>query len=639
MRFKSSDNETGYTVYAVSGVRVVSFAIDSGNADTKGLLGFAVERHDYTEDERYYMRGFKVFREVYPNPSPHLEVTTYDQPIQSFVWDDLTAKPDHKYDYFFHPLKGKPKNLERLPPVKISVLTEPEHSATSEHDVFFNRGVASSQAYEREFNNLSPDDPSLTPDQRQERLDWLGRGLDKAICDFIKQAQAGDALRACLYEFRYLPVAQEFSAAVARGVDVKIIFDAKLNLQDPGKCAPLSQCRTLKAVADFKDILKAKQEAESSLPSKDRDECFPRCANLPTIAQAQIPEDNLIRRQANEAHIQHNKFIVYLKNGQTPTAVWTGSTNISEGGIFGQTNVGHWVRNEAVAAKYFQYWNLLRTDPGVQPGDSGKSGKGKEDNVAFKRQVVDIQGDIPLAPGTGAGEIPQGTTPIFSPRTTVKMLKTYAQLLDNSKAAGCVTLPFGVSKALKDVLADNTTKSPLIFMLLEKKDQKRPRSKGPFVMLTARNNVYEAWGAYMRGKSMYQWARETNTQILKLNGHVMYVHSKFLLHDPLSDDPIVVSGSANFSDGSTTANDENMLLIRGDLRAADIYFTEFMRIFNHYYFRAVHEATAKPNDGDNVTQDDLFLKSTDVWLEKYRPGSLRAKRVAMFVNMKGFVLS
>ena len=72
-----------------------------------------------------------------------------------------------------------------------------------------------------------------------------------------------------------------------------------------------------------------------------------------------------------------------------------------------------------------------------------------------------------------------------------------------------------------------------------------------------------------------------------------YIHSKFLLMDPLGSDPIVVTGSANFSDASTNDNDENMLVIRGNRRVADIYFTEFNRLFNHYYFRAVQERTRR----------------------------------------------
>ena len=54
------------------------------------------------------------------------------------------------------------------------------------------------------------------------------------------------------------------------------------------------------------------------------------------------------------------------------------------------------------------------------------------------------------------------------------------------------------------------------------------------------------------------------------------MHSKFLLIDPLSDDPLVCSGSANFSRNSLINNDENMLLIRGDTRVADIYLTELI---------------------------------------------------------------
>src|SRR4029079_1868538 len=127
------------------------------------------------------------------------------------------------------------------------------------------------------------------------------------------------------------------------------------------------------------------------------------------------------------------------------------------------------------------------------------------------------------------------------------------------------------------------------------------------------NNVYKAWGSYLRDP-VYQWTRETNAGLLGLNHHVSYVHPKFLLVDPLSDDPIVVTGSANFSDPSVNENDENMLIIRGDLRVADIYLTEFNRLFNHYYFRSVTEATANRAPSD---EDTLFLREDASWQAKY----------------------
>jgi phosphatidylserine/phosphatidylglycerophosphate/cardiolipin synthase-like enzyme len=66
-----------------------------------------------------------------------------------------------------------------------------------------------------------------------------------------------------------------------------------------------------------------------------------------------------------------------------------------------------------------------------------------------------------------------------------------------------------------------------------------------------------------------------------------YIHDKFILIDPLGDDPTVVTGTANFSGPSQTDNDENMLVIRGNTRVGDIYFGEFMRIFDHLYSRYI----------------------------------------------------
>ena len=88
--------------------------------------------------------------------------------------------------------------------------------------------------------------------------------------------------------------------------------------------------------------------------------------------------------------------------------------------------------------------------------------------------------------------------------------------------------------------------------------------------------------------------------------------------DPLSRDPIVVTGSANFSDDSTNDNDENMLIIRGEQRVADIYFTEFNRLFNHYYFRSVYEALKKAQKAN--ADVSAFLAEDEGWLDKYKKG-------------------
>jgi phosphatidylserine/phosphatidylglycerophosphate/cardiolipin synthase-like enzyme len=85
----------------------------------------------------------------------------------------------------------------------------------------------------------------------------------------------------------------------------------------------------------------------------------------------------------------------------------------------------------------------------------------------------------------------------------------------------------------------------------------------------------------------------------------LYIHDKFMLVDPLGDDPIVATGSANFSGASQWANDENMLVIRGNTRVADIYFGEFMRIFDHLYSRYIVGKMKKAGSSD---PDAGFLK-------------------------------
>ena len=590
MRFRSEPT-SGYVVHAVSGVNTISFAIDATAADTAGLLGFAVERVDSQAEEQYFMYGFKVFKSVVPAPTKHLVVSTRDHPVQSFVWDDFTAKSHHRYTYRFHPLKGKPKNIDRsAAPISIDVRTEPLYT-NGPHDVFFNRGVASSQAYERRFGNERPD--KLTPPSKQkEALDWLSRDLDNALLKFIANAKAGDALLCCFYEFRYAPVAAALKKAIDRGVDVQLIVDAKVN---------------------------------EHTDSEGFHESFPRVENRKAIQKAGIPAARVHLREAKRNDIQHNKFMVLLKGAaRTPAEVWTGSTNISMGGIHGQTNVGHWVRDGAVAERFAAYWELLEGDPGGKAGDSTAVVRKKNDEF---RKAVEALRVVPEK----LADIPPGTTPIFSPRRGGSVLDLYFQLVDEAERLACITLAFGINKDFKARLTDNTADNAIAFFLLEKKDKPTKATENTFVFIGARQNIYKAWGSFLR-EPLYQWAKETSALGLGLNQHVSFIHSKFLLRDPLGADPVVITGSANFSDASTNDNDENMLAIRGDRRVADIYFTEFNRLFNHYYFRSVVESL-KDRDAAANMDASLFLAEKDQWLEKYKPGSLRAKRVAMFRDM------
>ncbi|MBA1814575.1 hypothetical protein G9H23_27065, partial [Escherichia coli] len=79
----------------------------------------------------------------------------------------------------------------------------------------------------------------------------------------------------------------------------------------------------------------------------------------------------------------------------------------------------------------------------------------------------------------------------------------------------------------------------------------------------------------------------------------------------------------NFSANSLTANDENMLLIRGDTRVADIYVTELDRIFRHFRSRDIINKQA--NAGQR--EEWLLLDTTDGWIgSNFQNGTYKNNR-------------
>lgn len=571
MRYRSR-SVRGIRAHAVCGVNGVSFALTATEFARRGLLGFCVERA--AEGGPFlWLRGFKVFRSLVPDPQPDDEVSTYTHPIQALVWDDFTLRPDTRYTYRFHPMRGTPARPRRNRPITITVRTEPLHGGV--HDVVFNRGVASSQAYQRQFGGRSPDQQP-TAERRQAALDWLSRDLDDVLLGFIRSAGPGDSLRGAFYEFSYRPVLDELQAAAGRGVDVRLVID-------------------------FKDV-----------------DSGPRVPNAAAIAGAAFPTGVIVAREARVSAIAHNKFLV-LARGGLPEQVWTGSTNLTMGGVHGQSNVGHLITDATTATTFTAYWELLAGDPGGRREDSASLKRSR--NATFKADVAALS----PAPADRAG-VASGITPVFSPRPDLAALQLYAGLIGgDASSLVCATFAFGIAQEIAEAAAAGTPDGPLRFFLLE------TRGKAT-VRLDASRNVYQAWGSEL-SHPLGRWVAETTTRELGLNRHVAFIHDKFLLCDPLGADPVVVTGSANFSRASTTENDENMVIIRGDRRVADIYFTEFNRLFFHYYFRSVVQRVAGGPDAAASDQHALDLAEDDSWTASYAPGTLRAKRVAKLAEM------
>ena len=113
--------------------------------------------------------------------------------------------------------------------------------------------------------------------------------------------------------------------------------------------------------------------------------------------------------------------------------------------------------------------------------------------------------------------------------------------------------------------------------------------------------------------------------------HVKCIHTKYMLVDPLGKAPVVVTGSANFSEASTCTNNENMIVIRNDQRVADIYLGEFMRMYSHYAFREAAAIWQAQHPGEEWQPGNLV--PSDGWQTDYfTPGHQRFLRRQYFAG-------
>ena len=129
-------------------------------------------------------------------------------------WGDYTAKPAHQYDYTRRAAirhaedpvdAGRSRHGRR----------RPRRPGDGTHGIYFNRGVAASQAYAREVRRDRR--TACRPDKRAEAMTWLSRGLHEAMIAFITQdASPQLAIRAAVYEFTEPAVLAAFAAGPRR---------------------------------------------------------------------------------------------------------------------------------------------------------------------------------------------------------------------------------------------------------------------------------------------------------------------------------------------------------------------------------------------------------------------------------------
>ncbi len=558
MRLRKTDQ--GMTVNAIAGSHVVFFGLDLAAAKRPKFRGFGFKRLDHEESETTWLRGMKTFEKTEPHPAKGETFSTLHHPVQSFQWADYSAKPGRDYTYTIVALYGDPAALDPRIEIEIPITTEKEVGPT--HSAFFNRGSVASQEYARRFQNEKPSKAG------PGAYEWLSRGLLEALIAFLDRAGAGWEIHGAVYELQWPAALAALKQAHERGATVKVLFDDLEGHDSKGRPkGPWKKNREAIAKAKIKSLCKGRKKCK----------------------------------------IMHNKFFVLSRNGQ-PRAVWTGSTNLTENGIFGHSNVGHIAEDPAIAGAYLDYWRRLEQDP-------------KVNNVYRSANVA----------ATPAPPVPWSapTTAVFSPRgTNLDALDWYAALAGGAQDGLFMTFAFGLHEKFKNVYRKNDS---VLRMALLEKEGNNPNTieqdKKDIQAIRNRPNVVIAIGNRIVTNSFDRWLAEMSK--VNPNVHVYWVHTKYMLIDPLSAAPTVVGGSANFSKASTDTNDENILVIRGDKRIADIYFGEYLRLYTHYAFReAVKWYMEKKKKGTPESWKPQFLIDNDNWMAPYFDPNDKSARYA-----------
>jgi phosphatidylserine/phosphatidylglycerophosphate/cardiolipin synthase-like enzyme len=562
----------GISVHAIPGTRTVLLAMDADAQARRGLLGFSIGTRRRSGSIAW-RRGFKFFEELVPSPQPGERRSLLDHPWQSFLWGDYSSPPGGKVTYVVRPMRGTPRAPDYGPDVDITVrLHAPDEG---NQGLYFNRGAIPSQAFADEFGNVGPTEDEQN-DPGNDKVQWLSRGLLEGALAFIAQSNGPRfQLLVAAYEFQYRPILEALKIAAGTKAKVRIVYDGGDRKRD-GSIAPTDTST----------------------------------ANSEAIAAARLGRTRNVELlpRTRYSGITHNKFIVLVEN-DVPVQVWTGSTNFTPSGFLGQSNVAHVVRSPDVARAYASYWEALAADPTTP---------------SFKTKVMALSPDPP-AEGLSADY-----TPVFSPRRA-GMMAWYADRLGAAGSSVMFTAAFGVDEQLAERFAED--RDFLRFVLMERRDRNPQeqalleRDRDTAIALGEKLNS-DTIRLKIDGHALDEWFRQE--EHFRTKGNIFYIHTKYMLIDPLSEDPQIFSGSANFSNNSVESNDENMLLLRRNAAkdVAPIYVNEFSRLFNHLYFRTV---AVKLAEAGETRTDVAFLDPTDAWVKPhFRSGTLHDKRRRLF---------
>ena len=490
-------------------------------------------------------------------------------PFQRFSWTDHEANTGDTVSYRVIPVLRKGQKLSTANDLASDWSTPLALGAqpTGQFKPYFNRGFVMSQFMARYLA-----DNKLTLKQFKTKI---GDPKDKSIGPFnenIRTFLSGDLRLALLAQLK---------AALDEKTDV---YAALFELSDPelidGLVALGPRAHLVLANGS---ITPDKKTAETSAEARKRDENSAARAKL-ISAKVDVSD---VDRFISPGPLGHNKFLVRMDKKGKPSIAWTGSTNWAPTGLCTQVNNGLLIEDSSIAQIYFDQWKLLRKSKSdfppelvtsnSEPKPFGSGGPGNvRGSVWFSRtsKAVDLKALTDEVQKAREGIL----FLMFMPGASGLYSAVAARSAEpNLYVRGVVSeLPNGRDdeSAVDANVVTGAQQTPLHLDIIQPEGVKNP---------------------------LAQFAAEvTHKQFLAGIGHAI-IHSKVVVIDPFSADPVVITGSHNFSVSASAKNDENFIIIRGNQSLAEAYAVNIIGAYQHYRWRAKLAQDDKPFNG---TKDD-----------------------------------
>jgi phosphatidylserine/phosphatidylglycerophosphate/cardiolipin synthase-like enzyme len=360
----------------------------------------------------------------------------------------------------------------------------------------------------------------------------------------------------------------------------------------------------------------------------------------------------------NSAHIGHNKFAVLLDKTGKPTAVWSGSTNWTPTGLCAQSNNTIVVESEDVAQAYFEYWTRLHADELPEPdplsaplgSDQGpelRKANAKPSPAKLDNGKTEVElWYSPNTPKTGTPKtrtVPPDLEFVFS---LMKRAKDAIFFLvfnpgrtdpegEDVNTVVSAGIDFGRLDPKLTVFGAISDPTALPGFVAPPKDapQDKNAPKIPNAAIFSPSGVPNV--LMIRAAAINDLISDFQREILSA-GHAI-IHDKIVVIDPMSEtDCVVITGSHNLGFKASYANDENMLILRGNRALALAYTVHVLDVYDHYKFRAALEQQArdamlKGNPKPKKPTGKGFLQTTDKWQDPYIAGE-KGKELAYFLR-------